>query len=107
MEIKTLENARFVRDEAGYARLQVEVNGRPCEIMREKALRLDGEIAALGPYDDFLDFSVIVQPSRKHGIDKPTRLHAYTNDVRYVKLVRQFVDAVDSGRFRPGPVVIE
>lgn len=107
MEIKTLENARFVRDDYGYARLQVEVNGRYCNVMREKALRLDGEIAALGPYDDFEDFIVIVRPSRKHGIEKPIRLHAHTNDIRYVKLVRKFVDAVDNGRFQPGPVVID
>lgn len=107
MEIKTLENAHFIRDESGYAHLQVEVNGRPCDILREKALRLDGEIAALGPYDDFEDFAVIIQPSRKHGIEKPIRLPAHTNDIRYVRLVHKFVDAVDNGRFQPGPVDIE
>jgi len=105
-EIETLENARFRRDSDGYALLSVEVNGRPCEVYREKALRLDGQIAALGPWDDFQDFFVIVQPSEEHGIQGHMKLPCYTNDRRYVALVWQFVEAVDNGTFVEGPVEI-
>ncbi|MCA9936240.1 MAG: hypothetical protein H6662_15565 [Ardenticatenaceae bacterium] len=106
VEIETLVNARYGRDAGGYAYLDVEVNGRPCQVFREKALRLDSEIAALGPYDDFTDFFVIIPPSEKHGIHVATKLDSYTNDRRYVALVRRFVDAVDNGRFQEGPVEI-
>ncbi len=105
-EIETLENARFGSDYARYPFMEVTVNGRRCRIGREKALRLDGEIAALGPYDDFLDFFVIIPPSERHGIHKHTKLEGYTNDRRYVALVWKFVEAVDEGPFVEGPVEI-
>lgn len=104
-EIKTLENARFGINQ-GYPYMTVEVNGRQCEVYREKALRLDGEIAALEPWNDFQDFFVIIPPSEKHGIHRHTKLEGYTNDRRYVALVWKFVEAVDNGRFVEGPVEI-
>lgn len=105
-EIKTLENARFGRDEGGYAFMEVEVNGRYCRIRREKALRLDGGIAALGPWEDFRDFFVIIRPSEEHGIHGHMKLNGYTNDRRYVALVWKFVEAVDNRQFVEGPVEI-
>lgn len=105
VEIETLANASYGRDEGGYEYLDVEVNGRPARIFREKALRLDGEIASLGS-SGFEDFFVIIPASEKHGIHSPMRLEGYTNDRRYVALIQQFVDAADNGRFRPGPVKI-
>lgn len=105
-EIETLENARFGSDYGGYPFMEVEVNGRLCRIGREKALRLDGEIAALGPWDDFQDFFVIIPPSEKHGIQKHTRLPGYTNDRRYVALVWKFVEACDNPGYKKGPVEI-
>lgn len=105
-EIQTLENARFMRYEDGFPYLAVEVNGRSCEVIREKALRLDGEIACLDSFGTCDDFFVIIPPSEEHGIHKHTKLQSYTNDRRYVALVWQFVDAVDNGRFQPGPVEI-
>jgi len=105
-EIETLENARFEIDDVGYPWLYVEVNGRSCWVTREKALRLDGEIAALGPWDDFQDFFVIIPPSEEHGIRGYMRLPGYTNDRRYVALVWKFVEAVDDGSFVEGPVEI-
>lgn len=106
-EIETLENATYKTNQ-GYAYLEVEVNGRLCQVYREKALRLDGEIAALGPcpWDDFQDFFVIIPPSEKHGIHKHTRLAGYTNDRRYVALVWQFVEACDNPGYKKGPVEI-
>ncbi|MBP6471236.1 MAG: hypothetical protein KBE23_06565 [Chloroflexi bacterium] len=106
-EIETLENARFGSDYAGYPYLEVEVNGRRCYIGREKALRLDGEIAAIDGLDEkFDDFFVIIPPSEKHGIHGHMRLPGYTNDRRYVALVWKFVEAVDDGSFVEGPVEI-
>lgn len=105
VEIETLQNARYSIDYGGYAFLEVEVNGRPCRVMREKALRLDGEIAALAP-SGFEDFFVIIPPSEKHGIHGYMRLEGYTNDRRYVELVRRFVEAADGDDFREGPVEI-
>jgi len=107
-EIETLENARFSIDYAGYPHLEVEVNGRHCRIGREKALRLDGEIAGMGPGSEFDDFFVIVPPSEKHGIHGPMKLQGYTNDRRYVALVWKFVEAVDDpdAPFVEGPVEI-
>ena len=105
-EIETLENARFGTDHGGYPYLEVEVNGRSCRIGREKALRLNGEIAALGPWDDFQDFFVIIPPSEEHGIHKHTKLAGYTNDRRYVALVWAFVEASDKPGYRTGPVEI-
>jgi len=105
-EIETLANARFGRDDGRRAYLEVEVNGRLCHIGREKALRLDGEIAALGPWNDFQDFFVIIPPSEEHGIKGHVKLPGYTNDRRYLALVWQFVEAVDNGRFVEGPVEI-
>jgi len=105
-EIETLENARFELDSAGYPWLYVEVNGRPCRVMREKALRLDGEIASLATFGGFEDFFVIVPPSEEHGIHGYMRLPGYTNDRRYVALVWQFVEAVDNDTFVEGPVEI-
>ena len=106
-EIETLENARFGLNE-GYPYMEVLVNGRRCRIGREKALRLDGEIAALGPYDDFLDFFIIIPPSEEHGIHRHTKLEGHTNDRRYVALVWKFVEAVDNPDlpFVEGPVEI-
>ena len=102
-EIETLENARFGSDYAGYPYMDVEVNGRPCRVYREKALRLDGEIASLGD-SGFDDFFVIIPPSEKHGIHGHMRLPGYTNDRRYVALVWKFVEAVDNDTFVEGPV---
>ena len=103
-EIKTLENARFEYSESGVACMALEVNGRPCLVYREQALRLDGEIAQLGPWDDWQDFFVIIEPSEKHGIQRFRRLTGYTRDENYVALVWRFVEAIDSGTFRPGPL---
>ncbi|MBK6708863.1 MAG: hypothetical protein IPG51_00760 [Chloroflexi bacterium] len=105
-EIETLENARFEIDYAGYPWLYVEVNGRPCWVMREKALRLDGEIAAWELGTIFEDFFVIIPPSKEHGIHGHMRLPGYTNDRRYVALVWKFVEAVDDDTFVEGPVEI-
>lgn len=106
VEIETLRNARYGRDHGGYAYLEVEVNGRVCRAYREKALRLDGQIALMEPTYEFNDFFVVIPPNEEHGIHVHTRLEGYTNDRRYVALVRQFIEAVDSGRFREGPVEI-
>lgn len=105
-EIETLKNARFETDSMGYPWLYVEVNGRPCRVMREKALRLDGSVASLATFGGFEDFFVIIPPSEEHGIHKHTKLEGYTNDRRYVALVHQFVEAVDNGIFREGSVEI-
>lgn len=105
-EIESLENAQFMRYEDGYPYLYVEVNGRSCEVIREKALRLDGEIASLSSFGGFEDFFVIIPPSEEHGIHGHTRLTGYTNDRRYVALVWKFVEAVDNGTFIEGPVEI-
>jgi hypothetical protein len=105
-EIETLENAQFELDSMGYPWLSVEVNGRSCRVMRDKALRMDGSIASLASFGGFDDFFIIIQPSEEHGIHKHTKLKGYTNDRRYVALVWQFVEAVDNGRFQPGPVEI-
>lgn len=109
VEIEMLANARFEYYRASgfpIPSLVVEVNGRPCRVTREKALRLDGEIAALGPWDEFRDFFVIIPSSKKHGIHGTTKLEGYTNDHRYIDLVQQFVTAVDSGTFHEGPMEI-
>lgn len=105
VEIQTLENARYGRDE-GYAYLYVEVNGRPCRVYREKALRLDGSVAALEPWDDFRDFFVVLPPDPEDGRPGHYKLEGYTSDRRYVALVWQFVEAVDNGTFHEGPVEI-
>lgn len=108
-QIETLENARFDRDNAGYPYLEVEVNGRPCRVFREKALRVDGQYAALD-YGKFQDFYVLIPMSQLNEDDEAEgfyKLHGYTTDPRYVSLVWKFVDAVDGRtKFVPGPVEI-
>jgi len=109
-QIETLENARYevLNEQYPFPALYVEVNGRPCKIDREKALRVDGRYAALD-YNRFQDFYVLIPYSLLN--DDPEaegyyQLHGYTSDPRYVALVRKFCDDVDSGRFQVGPVEI-
>lgn len=95
MEITSIEKVRYEYDTGGYPVLTAEVNGREVYIPREKAIRLD-KYANLGT--EFEDDAVVLVP------EFDTRLFGFTNDIRYLRIVQKFVDDVDNGRFRPGPV---
>jgi hypothetical protein len=102
----SLAGARYGRGELGYPVLSVTVNGRPVlfTLEQQKPAVLAAGFVSLGwEHEDLVPARAFTAPG---GAD-PVPLRGFTDDPRVVALYRRFLaDALDGGRFRPGPVPV-
>ena len=92
MEIR---NPRYVQDQ-GYSVLEVEINGRLARIFLEQKPTLyeAGIIFLGGEFESVLPAIVFGSLT----------LRGFTNDPEILRLYDEFGQAVEEGRFEPGPV---
>jgi hypothetical protein len=100
-----LAGARYGRGELDHPVLSATVNGRPVLFTLEQqkpAVLAAGFVFLGGANEDLVPARTLTVPGAA-----PIPLRGFTDDPRVVALYRRFLaDALDDGRFTPGPVPI-
>jgi hypothetical protein len=83
--------------------LHVEFDGRQADIWYEQKLLAHG-LVYLGT--DFYDFEAILPADPANGRLHPQTVRGFTNDVRILRLTKQYLQALDDNSWKPGPLKI-
>ncbi|MCB8942556.1 MAG: hypothetical protein H6658_02150 [Ardenticatenaceae bacterium] len=101
-EIKEITKAEIRTDPhgGGYV-LHVAFDGREADIWYEQKL-LQWGFVFLG--SEFSDFEIVLPADPDNGRLQPQQFQSFTNDVRILKLTKQYLQSMEDGSWKLGPV---